>query len=144
MKRFIFYNTQVTAVTLCLLLSVASLPCSAAAPSWRALTPTQREALAPMDGQWDILPVLQRNRLLETAKHYPKMTPEQKLRYHNRLKKWSQLTPGQREAARKRYRAFKKLPTKEREKIKLKLEAEQARKAQQAASGVSTTAIPNH
>jgi hypothetical protein len=85
-----------------------------------------------MIGQWDILPEIQRNRLLETAKHYPQMTPEQKQRYQSRLKKWSELTPEQREIARKRYRAFKKLPVKE-----------QARKAQQSASGVSATTVTN-
>lgn len=143
MKRFISFNTQIIAFTLYLLLSLTSSPCSAAAPAWRALTPTQRAALAPMDGQWDILPGIQRDRLLETAKHYPSMTPEQKKRYHDRLKKWSQLTPGQREAARKRYREFKKLPAKERERIRQKLKAEQARKAQQTASGVSATTVSN-
>ena len=96
-----------------------------------------------MIGQWDILPEIQRNRLLETAKHYPQMTPEQKQRYQSRLKKWSELTPEKREIARKRYRAFKKLPVKERERIKLKLKAEQARKAQQSASGVSATTVTN-
>jgi hypothetical protein len=72
------------------LLSLTSFPCSAAAPSWRALTPIQREALAPMVGQWDILPEIQRNRLLETAKHYPRMTSEQKKRYNDRLKRFQQ------------------------------------------------------
>ena len=87
--------------------------------------------------QWDTLPELQRHRLLQTAKHYSRMTPEQKQRYHSRLEKWSKLTPEQREAARKKYRAFNKLPAKEREKVKKMVKDEQARKAQQSASGVS-------
>ena len=68
-----------------LLLCLAST--SAGAQSWRALTSAQREALAPMVQQWDTLPELQRHRLLETAKHYSQLTPEQKQRYHNRLEK---------------------------------------------------------
>ncbi|MGA7596179.1 MAG: DUF3106 domain-containing protein [Gallionella sp.] len=138
MNRAVF-NIQGFAVCLFLLLGLISFPCSAAAPSWRSLTPTQREALAPMVGQWDILPEIQRNRLLQTAKHFPQMTPEQKQRYHDRIEKWSQLTPEQREIARKRYRAFNKLPAKERDRIRQKLKAEQASKAQQSASGVSST-----
>ena len=106
MKSFVYFKIQCPIVAVLLLLSLTSSPCSAAAPSWRSLTPIQREALAPMVGQWDILPEIQRNRLLKTAKYYPKMTPEQKQRYHDRLEKWSKLTPEQREAARKRYRAF--------------------------------------
>lgn len=143
MKSFGFFKIQGPIVAVLLLLGLVSSPCSAAAPSWRALTPIQREALAPMVGQWDILPEIQRSRLIETAKHYPRMTPEQKQRYHDRLKKWSELTPEQREAARKRYRAFNKLPAKERERIKQKLKAEQARKTQQSASGVSATTVTN-
>src|SRR5674476_767846 len=117
MKGFVHFKIQRPIVAVFLLLCLTSSPCSAAAPSWRSLTPNQREALAPMVGQWDILPEIQRNRLLKTAKYYPKMTPEQKQRYHDRLEKWSKLTPEQREAARKRFRAFKKLPANERERI---------------------------
>ena len=117
MKRIIIY-IQSIAVYLFLLLGLISSPCSAAAPSWRSLTPTQREALAPMDGQWDILPEIQRKRLLETAKHYPKMTPEQKQRYHDRLEKWSQAHPRTARNRAETYRAFNKLPAKERERSK--------------------------
>ena len=47
---------------------------SAASMSWRALNPDQREALAPLDQQWDTLPEIQRKRLLETANRYPHLT----------------------------------------------------------------------
>lgn len=128
------YNYLAALFLLLCLLGVSGI---AAAQSWRALTPTQREALAPMVQQWDTLPELQRRRLLETAEHYSRMTPVQKQRYHARLEKWSKLTPEQREAARQKYRAFNKLPAKEREKVKQMVEEEQLKKAQQSASGVS-------
>ena len=137
MKSFVHGQTPTYQVSVFLLLCLISAPGVAAAQSWRSLTPTQREALAPMVQQWDTLPELQRHRLLQTAKHYSQLTPEQKQRYHSRLEKWSRLTPEQREAARKKYRAFNKLPAKEREKVKQMIKEEQLKKAQQSASGVS-------
>lgn len=144
MKSFVHVQMQNHVVAVFLLLCLTIAPNSAAAQSWRSLTPTQREALAPMVQQWDTLPELQRHRLLETAKHYSQLTPEQKQRYHNRLEKWSKLTPEQREAARKKYRAFKKVPAEKREQVKQMVKEEQARKSQQsAASGVSAAPVTN-
>lgn len=143
MKSFVHVQMQNYVAAVFLLLCLTSVPNSAAAQSWRSLTPTQREALAPMVQQWDTLPELQRHRLLETAKHYSQLTPEQKQRYHGRLEKWSKLTPEQREAARKKYRAFNKLPAEKREQVKQMVKEEQARKAQQPASGVSAAPVTN-
>ena len=89
--------------------------------------------------QWDTLPETQRHHLLETAKHYPRMTPEQKQRYHDRLPAWSNLPLEQREAAREKYRAFKKVPAEKREQVKQMVKEEQERKAQQSASGIPET-----
>jgi Protein of unknown function (DUF3106) len=137
MNSFVRGQTPNLLVSVFMLLCLICVPGSAAAQSWRSLTPTQREALAPMVQQWDTLPELQRHRLLETAEHYPQLTPIQKQRYHDRLEKWSKLTPEQREAARQKYRAFKKLPAKEREKVKQMVKEEQLKKARQSASGVA-------
>jgi hypothetical protein len=143
MKSFVPVQMQNYVVAVFLLLCLIIAPNNAAAQSWRSLTPTQREALAPMVQQWDTLPELQRHRLLETAKHYSQLTPEQKQRYHGRLEKWSKLTPEQREAARKKYRAFNKLPAEKRDQVKQMVKEEQARKAQQSASGVSAAPVIN-
>lgn len=93
--------------------------------------------------EWDSLPEPQRQRLLETAKHYAKMTPEQKQRYHGRLERWSKLTPDQRQAAREKYRAFNKVPAEKREQVKKMVKEEQAARQaqQQSASGVSAVPI---
>jgi hypothetical protein len=53
------------------------------------------------------------------------------------LVKWSQLTPEQRNAAREKYSAFNKVPADKREQVKQMVKEEQARQAQQSASGVS-------
>ena len=142
MKSFVPIKMQNYLVAVFLLLCLTGVPNNAAAQSWRALTPTQREALAPMVQQWDTLPALQRHRLLETAEHYSQMTPVQKQRYHSRMEKWSKLTPEQREAARKKYRAFSKLPAKEREQVKQMVQEEQ-RKNRQPASGISAEPVTN-
>lgn len=143
MKSFVPVQMRGYAIAVFLLLCLTSAPANAAAQSWRSLTPTQREALAPMVQQWDTLPELQRHRLLATAKHYSRLTPEQKQRYHDRLEKWSKLTPAQREAARAKYRAFKELPEEKREQVKQMVKEEQSRKTLHSASGVSAAPVTN-
>jgi hypothetical protein len=139
MKSFVFGKRPKFLISVSLLLSLIGAPSVAAAQAWRALTPEQREALAPLDQQWDTLPEIQRKRLLETAKSYSHLTREQKERYHKRLVKWSKLTPEQREAARKKYRAFNKLSPNEREKVKQMIKEEQQKKARQSTSGIAAT-----
>jgi hypothetical protein len=143
MKNFVAIQMQNYLATVFLLLCLTGVSNSAAAQSWRSLTPTQREALAPMVQRWDTLPDVQRQRLLETAKRYPHMTSEQKQRYHGRLEKWSKLTPEQRKAAREKYRAFNKVPIEKREQVKQMVKEEQARKARQSASDVSAAPVNN-
>jgi hypothetical protein len=144
MKSFVLGKKSKHLVSVSLLLCLIGAPSGAAAQAWRALTPEQRVALAPMDQQWDTLPEIQRKRLLETAKSYPHLTHEQKERYHKRLVKWSKLTPEQREAARKKYRAFNKLPAPMREDVKQMIKEEQQKKAQQSTSGIAATPSTDH
>lgn len=112
------------------------LPAQAAAKPWSALTPVQREALAPIAQQWDTLPDIQQKRLLATTKSYLKLSPDQKQRFLNRLTEWSKLTPEQRNRAREKYKAFSKVaPDKRAEVKKMVLQTELEKLY--AASGVA-------
>jgi hypothetical protein len=87
---------------------------------WRELTPLQQEALKPLAVQWNSLPTKLQKNLLNTTKHYPKLTLDQKQRFQGRLENWSKLTPEQRERARNKYKVISKLPPEKREQIEQK------------------------
>jgi hypothetical protein len=90
----------------------------AATNSWRSLTFSQREALAPLAQEWDTLTEAQRSRWLDTAQSYSNLNPDQKKRFNTRLGKWSKLTHEQREAAREKYKAFQNVPAQQRQEVK--------------------------
>ncbi len=52
----------------------------------------------------------QREKMLDVAHDYPKMTTEQQQRVQQRLENWSRMTPYERENIRKKYEQFKALP----------------------------------
>jgi hypothetical protein len=84
---------------------------------WIELTLSQQEALKPLAIQWNGLPTKLQKNLLNTTKHYPKLTMDQKQRFQSRLENWSKLTPEQRERARNRYKVISKLPPEKKEQI---------------------------
>ena len=95
------------ALLCCAALVAAAAPPAKGAPSWSELTAPQREALAPLAGEWDKLGAEERKEWLGVAKRYPKMTPTGKKRVQTRMSKWAALTPQQREQARENYRKMK-------------------------------------
>jgi thioesterase domain-containing protein len=84
------------------------------------LTYEQKQILAPVHGEWDNMPAIQRKRLLGLAQGYPKMKPEQQQRIQRRLKDWSKLTPEERTQARKKYEKLKQLPPEKRQEVRKK------------------------
>jgi len=112
-------------------------------PTWIELSQEQKQILAPVSGQWDAMPALQRKRLLGVAKGYPKMKPEEQQRIQRRLKDWSKLTPEERAQARKKYEKLKQLPPEKRLEVHKKwLEYQQLpeEKKEQLRRGKDTTA----
>ena len=79
---------------------------------WIELTPIQQDVLKPLATQWDLLPIKLQKNLLNTTRHYQKLTFDQKLRFQNRLEKWSKLTPEQRDHARNKFKIIKDVPRK--------------------------------
>jgi hypothetical protein len=85
---------------------------------WAQLTADQQAALEPLKGRWEQLHQLQRERLIAAARHYPSMSTNQKLRFHQRLTSWSHLTFEQRDAARSAYRTYARLSPTQQEAVK--------------------------
>lgn len=117
--------TIVAAVTLVLAL-VLSNPANAVSipplqqPKWAELTPQQREALAPLSGEWDKLESYRRKKWLGIAKRYPTMSAEEQQRIQRRMKDWANLSPEQRKQAREQYKTLKKVPPEQRQAVNQK------------------------
>jgi len=77
--------------------------------SWSQLNETQKKVLNPLASEWDTLRPWQREKMLDIARDYPKMTPEKQTLVQKRLSNWSRMTPYERENARKKHQQFNAL-----------------------------------
>lgn len=84
-------------------------------PTWSALTEPQREALAPLAGQWGTMSADRKRKWLEIAEKYPRLSPDGKARLHARMVEFSKLTPQQRQTARENFQRAYELPLESRE-----------------------------
>lgn len=74
-------------------------------PEWERLTVEQREAvIAVLRDRWNANPG-QRARMLEHAKRWQTMTPEQRRLAERGLSRWSRMSPEERAKARERFHA---------------------------------------
>lgn len=95
----------------------AKTPVSTAKPRWVELTPIQKEALGPLQPQWDTLDSERKRKWLEVASRYPQLSPEGKQRFHERMPGFASLTPAQRETARANFRKAYELPLEQRQSV---------------------------
>ena len=84
-------------------------------PAWSQLSSQQREALAPLSGQWETIPADGKKKWLEIAARYPQLSPEGKERVRARMAEFAQLTPEQRSTARENFQRAYELPRESRE-----------------------------
>lgn len=86
-------------------------------PTWSELSPAQREALAPLQGEWNRLESDRKQKWLEVAAKYPRMSPEGQKRLHERMQEFVKLTPEQRRTARENFKRAYELPADQREAL---------------------------
>ena len=99
-----------------LALSVAA----AAAPaertsSWSSLTPTQQQALQPLQRDWASIDANRKQKWLEVASRFPSMPPDERQRLQGRMAEWARLTPSERAGARLQFQEVRRLPAEERQ-----------------------------
>jgi hypothetical protein len=70
---------------------------------WAALTPAQRQALAPLQREWHGLDDSRRQKWLEVAARFPSMPPDERQRVQARMAEWVRLTPEERQRARMQF-----------------------------------------
>ena len=78
-------------------------------PAWRALSSSQRHALAPLEQVWPTLSDSARQRWLAIAARLPSDTEATRNRLHARMAQWSKLSSTQRAEARWQYLQTAKL-----------------------------------
>ncbi len=85
------------------------------ATAWQALTPQQREALAPLQGDWGRFDAQRRSKWLAFAQRYEAMAPEYRHRLHARMAEWAQMSPAEHDRARLQFQQTRQLPASERQ-----------------------------
>lgn len=82
---------------------------------WQALTPLQRQALAPLGAQWARLDDTSRQKWLKVANRFDTLTPQERQRLQERMKQWATLPASERGEARLRFQQSRQLPSDERQ-----------------------------
>jgi hypothetical protein len=78
-------------------------------PLWKELSRPQQVALDPLQGEWDKMDGLRKQKWLEIANRYSSMKPDEQLRVQERMRAWIKMTPEERRVVRENYTLSKKL-----------------------------------
>lgn len=78
--------------------------------TWQQLTPMQKEALGPLQPEWDRFNADRKRKWLNIASRYSAMSPDQRATLHHRMAEWVGMTPQQRRLARENFLATGKAP----------------------------------
>lgn len=116
-------------------------------PLWRSLTPAQQVALQPLQGEWDQMDGVRKQKWLQLANRFAGMKPEEQQRVHDRMREWVKLTPAQRELARETYARARKIAPEQKaaswENYQLLPEDQKKKLAASAAGRKSTSVVPS-
>ena len=108
---------------------------------WSALTPSQREALAPLEHDWRGIDAPRKQKWIALAARFKTLSPEERARISARMAEWAKMTPAERGQARlrfeearqlpvpdrtERWRAYQALPTEQREQLAARAKAASA------------------
>lgn len=81
---------------------------------WQSLTPSQRQALAPLERDWPTIGVDRKQKWLTIADRFGHLPPAERGRISERMTEWSRLTPSERGELRLRYQESKQVPAPDR------------------------------
>jgi hypothetical protein len=82
---------------------------------WQALSPDQREILAPLRGEWPRMDAESRQKWLTIAGRYRSLSPAERERISSRMQEWVGLSPQDRGSARLSFEEAKQVPKSERQ-----------------------------
>ena len=94
-------------------LAWAAAPNDAAA--WAQLTPTQKQALSPLQRDWSQSDAPHRAKWLEVATRFPTLPADERARLQERMAEWARMTPAERSRARMQFQEAKQVSPSDRE-----------------------------
>ncbi|WP_294000793.1 DUF3106 domain-containing protein [Sphaerotilus sp.] len=86
-----------------------------AGPAWTTLSASERQALQPLQAQWNDIDSLRKQKWRDVAARYAGLPLVQQERLHERMVEWATMTPVQRNMARISFEELRKLPATERQ-----------------------------
>jgi hypothetical protein len=95
----------------------ASAPVREEGVRWHALTPAQREALAPLEHDWPGIEAPRKQKWIALAGRMKTLSPEERARINARMVEWAKLTPLERGQARLRFEEVRELPAPTRSEL---------------------------
>lgn len=82
---------------------------------WRELTPTQKKALMPLAQHWSTMDDTGRDKWINVANRFDKLSPAEQQRVQDRMTQWAKLPPQERGEARLRFQQTRQLTADERQ-----------------------------
>lgn len=82
---------------------------------WRELTPTQKKVLAPLERHWSSMDDTGRDKWINVANRFNKLSPAEQQRVQERMTQWSRLPAQERGEARLRFQQTRQLTADERQ-----------------------------
>ena len=83
--------------------------------AWAALSPSQREVLAPLAGDWSQLSAISQRKWAVVALRVPSMPPAQQARVRERMTEWARMSTAERNQARLNFQQTQQLPAQDKQ-----------------------------
>lgn len=84
-------------------------PSESSKSGWAALTPSQREALAPLAVTWNSLSTAHQRKWLALSENFSRLPPQEQQMLHGRMREWASMSTRQRAQARLNFGETKQL-----------------------------------
>ena len=81
---------------------------------WQALTPTQREVLAPLEKEWSGIDAPRKQKWIVLAARFKSLGPAEQGRITERMSEWARMSPAERGQARIRFEEARQVPAEDR------------------------------
>lgn len=84
-------------------------------PAWSTLSAAQKDALAPLQRDWPGLDSTRKQKWLEVAARFPRLSVDERKRLQARMRSWAAMSPAERALAREQFQQSRQLPADERQ-----------------------------
>jgi len=81
---------------------------------WQALTPAQREVLAPLEKEWSGIDARRKQKWIVLAARFKTLGPAEQGRITERMSEWARMSPTERGQARIRFEEVRQVPAEDR------------------------------